>query len=46
MRAAAILGKHGFDPEEWEEIRLDVASVQPDIIGTMTDIERMLQPDP
>ncbi len=35
-----ILGKHGFDPEEWEEIRLDVeASVQPDIIGTMTDMK-------
>ena len=35
-----ILGKHGFDLEEWEEIRLDVeASVQPDIIGTMTDMK-------
>lgn len=35
-----IIGTHGFEPEEWEEIRLDVeASVQPDIIGTMTDMK-------
>ncbi len=29
----------GFNTPEWTEIRLDIdASVQPDVIGTMTDM--------
>jgi len=34
-----ILGKHGFSPDEWREIRLDInPAVKPDIIGTITDM--------
>lgn len=34
-----ILGQHGFDTANWQELRLDIDhSVSPDIIGTMTDM--------
>jgi len=34
-----ILGQHGFSPEEWREIRLDInPAVKPDIIGTITNM--------
>lgn len=37
-----ILGKFGFNNEDWEEIRLDVEpSVMPDIIGNMTDMSNV-----
>ncbi len=38
---AHILGRHGFNPDAWQEIRLDIES-QPfrrDIIGSVTDIK-------
>ncbi len=36
---AHILGRHGFNPDDWQEIRLDIEpAVQPDIIGSMTDM--------
>lgn len=37
---AHILGRHGFNPDAWQEIRLDIEpAVQPDIIGSVTDIK-------
>ncbi len=37
---AHILGRHGFNPDDWQEIRLDIEpAVQPDIIGSVTDIK-------
>ena len=34
------VGKYGFSADEWREVRLDVnPAVQPDIIGTMTDMK-------
>ena len=34
-----ILGTHGFDPEHWCEVRLDIdPRVRPDIVGSITDM--------
>lgn len=34
-----VLGEHGFDQNEWEEVRLDInPSVQPDIVASMTNM--------
>lgn len=37
-----ILGLHGFSPDDWSEIRLDIEpAVEPDIIGSMTDMSNV-----
>ena len=34
-----VLGSNGFVPQQWKELRLDiVGSVQPDIVGNITDM--------
>lgn len=37
-----VLGKHGFDPEHWQELRLDIdPGVKPDIVGNMMDMSEI-----
>lgn len=38
-----IIGtRHGFNPDEWEELRLDIdVNVRPDIVGSITHLHRI-----
>jgi len=37
-----ILGKHGFSPDEWREIRLDInPAMQPDVIASITSMPQV-----